>query len=380
MPSARMRPQDRVIVDADHLTSLFAALRSCGYRIIGPTVSSGAIVLQELATSADFPGGWTDCQANGSYRLGPAESRACFSHGPGPQTWKHWLYPPHTRLFQATHRGAELLITPADAEQPRLALLGLRACDLHALARLDRVLMEGYADPMYAERRRQALIIAVPCRNPGANCFCLSMGTGPELPPGFDLALTEVLEGDRHYFVAQVASDRAAEVLASGLDVRSASREERQAAALVVEETSARMARRLDPGKIREHLLDQIQDPGWEDAGTRCLACGNCTLVCPTCFCTTVEDSTDLAGVRAERWRRWDSCFSRDFSYIHGAVVRATPWSRYRHRLLHKFVTWVDQFGAFGCVGCGRCITWCPAGLDLIGTINQIGGGEVNLR
>jgi sulfhydrogenase subunit beta (sulfur reductase) len=376
VPVDRMGSEARVVIDADQLSSLFAALQSTGYRVIGPTVRSGAIVLEELATSADLPAGWTDSQGKGSYVLSRHESHAMFSHGPGPHTWKRWLYPPLTRLFHAIRRGSEFAIIPNDEVQPRLALLGVRACDLHALARLDRILTGPREDRQYAERRRQAFLIAIPCRQPGANCFCASMGCGPDLPEGFDLGMTEVLDGKQHYFVVQVASNRAAELLQSGVAFHFASKEEQQAAARVVQGTSHRMGWNLDPHEIRRRLLGHLQDQLWDAAASRCLTCGSCTMVCPTCFCTTLEDSTDLPGTRAERWRRWDSCFTRDFSYLHGAVVRSTPMSRYRQRLLHKFVTWMEQFGTFGCVGCGRCITWCPAGADLMEEVGMIGEGS----
>jgi Fe-S-cluster-containing hydrogenase component 2 len=125
------------------------------------------------------------------------------------------------------------------------------------------------------------------------------------------------------------------------------------------------MGRSLEAAGLDKVLLAGLESPRWEATAARCLSCANCTMVCPTCFCTTVEDTTDLTGDHAERWRRWDSCFTLDFSYIHGGAVRRTTASRYRQWLTHKFATWFEQFGESGCVGCGRCITWCPAGIDV---------------
>ena len=116
---------------------------------------------------------------------------------------------------------------------------------------------------------------------------------------------------------------------------------------------------------MQELLQGNLEHPRWDDVAERCLTCGNCTMVCPTCFCTTVEDHSDLAGRRAERKRRWDSCFTMDFSYIHGGSVRDQARSRYRQWMTHKLASWIDQFGTSGCVGCGRCITWCPVGIDI---------------
>ena len=132
------------------------------------------------------------------------------------------------------------------------------------------------------------------------------------------------------------------------------------------------MGRALDTGNIQGLLYENAEHPRWEQVAQRCLTCGNCTMVCPTCFCTTVEDTTNLAGDQAARTRRWDSCFSLDFSYIHGGPVRSSTRARYRHWITHKFAAWIDQFGSSGCVGCGRCITWCPVGIDVTEEIRSL--------
>jgi len=127
----------------------------------------------------------------------------------------------------------------------------------------------------------------------------------------------------------------------------------------------AHMGRSLDTTDLREALIERADDPHWDDVGERCLTCTGCTLVCPSCFCTSIDDVTDLSGERWERWRVWDSCFNAAFSYIHGGSVRASSGSRYRQWITHKLGVWPDQFGTAGCVGCGRCITWCPVGIDI---------------
>ena len=148
------------------------------------------------------------------------------------------------------------------------------------------------------------------------------------------------------------------------------------AAAASVDRAAQQMGRAMDTHDIRDLLLDNLDHPRWDAVASRCLSCANCTLVCPTCFCSAVEDTTDLSGEEAERARVWDSCFSVDYSYIHGGSVRQSGRSRYRQWMTHKLGTWFDQFGTSGCVGCGRCITWCPVGIDITEEVAAIRATE----
>jgi formate hydrogenlyase subunit 6/NADH:ubiquinone oxidoreductase subunit I len=241
----------------------------------------------------------------------------------------------------------------------------VRACELHAIAVHDDVFLHGqYVDPSYRSRRESLFIVAVNCGQAGGNCFCVSMNTGPKATFGFDLALTELPLNGQAKVLIEVGSERGAEVL-SDIPHEKASDGHRKAAESVVAATAGHMGRTLDTRDIKELLYRNSENPAWDNVAARCLSCANCTMVCPTCFCTTVEDTTDLAGGSAERWRRWDSCFTLDFSYIHGGSVRATAKSRFRQWMTHKLAAWIDQFGKSGCVGCGRCITWCPVGIDI---------------
>jgi ferredoxin len=245
-----------------------------------------------------------------------------------------------------------------------LALLGARPCDLSAIAIQDRVLLEGrYVERDYAQRRAGVFVVAVNCGVPGGTCFCASMGTGPRATGGYDLGLTEVLAGG-HRFLVEAGSEGGRRLLES-LPTRPATAEDLAAARQVTDEAARRMGRRVEAAGLRDLLARNLEHPRYDDVAERCLTCGNCTLVCPTCFCTSVEDVNDLADGSAERWRSWDTCFSVDHSYIHGGSIRRSARARYRQWLTHKFGTWIDQFGTSGCVGCGRCITWCPVGIDV---------------
>jgi ferredoxin len=219
-------------------------------------------------------------------------------------------------------------------------------------------------DPGWVRARAGALVIAVPCGAAGGTCFCASMGTGPGVESGHDIRLTELLEGAMHRFVAEAGSERGAALLAR-VQARPASEAEQAAAAELPVRAARRMGRALEVRGLAESLVRSPEHPRWDDVALRCLSCGNCTLSCPTCFCHTVSDVASLDGSTAERVRAWDTCFSSEFSYIHGGSVRPSVRARYRQWLTHKFAHWHAQFGSSGCVGCGRCITWCPARIDI---------------
>jgi sulfhydrogenase subunit beta (sulfur reductase) len=348
-----------------HLQQLFDALIRRGYQIVGPTVRDRTIVYDQLNSVADLPIGWTDEQDGGTYRLKKRDDEALFGFTVGPHSWKQFLHPPEQRLWRAERQGKSFDIIHEDDKPPKYAFIGVRSCDLHAIAVQDKVLLhDRYTDPVYQARREGCFVVAVNCGQAGGTCFCVSMNTGPKATFGFDLAMTEVLEGERHYFVVEVGTERGAEAFGE-ITHREAGDEEQAQAEQIVAHTATQMGRVMETADIKELLYRNYEHPRWDDVASRCLTCANCTMVCPTCFCTTVEDVTDLTGEHAERWRRWDSCFTVDFSYIHGGSVRATPRSRYRQWMTHKLATWIDQFGTSGCIGCGRCITWCPVGIDI---------------
>ena len=361
------------MIGPDVLDDLVAELRDRGFRVFGPRLRDGAIVYGELETAVELPIGWTDRQEAGTYRVERRADQARFGYAVGPHSWKRLFFPPRVRLWRQL-RGLDGPgpVEEEPLDETPLALLGVRPCELHAIAIQDRVFLGGrFVDRDYAARREGAFIVAVNCFEPAGTCFCASMGTGPKAESGFDLALTELLDGE-HRFLVEAGSERGGEVLAA-LRTRPASDGDVEAAAHAVETAAGRMGRTMDASDLRGLLTRNLEHPRWEDVAERCLTCGNCTLVCPTCFCTSVEDETDLAG-EAGRWRVWDSCFSVDYSYIHGGSVRPSGRSRYRQWLTHKLGTWHDQFGSSGCVGCGRCIAWCPVGIDITEEVAAIRG------
>jgi ferredoxin len=351
-------------LERDSFDRLLEALEARGFRIVGPKVRGGAIAYEPLSRSTDLPVGVTEEQEGGTYRLRDRDDQALFGFANGPQSWKRLLHPPRVRVWRGRRNPDGFEIEPEPMDSPKWAFLGVRSCDLHAIRTLDRTMLDvEHPDPAYRARREGTFIVALNCGTAGGTCFCVSMETGPEATFGFDLALTEMLEGDRHYFLVEEGSDVGREVLAD-VPTAEATESECESAHRVVERTAASMGREMETDGLKELLYRNYEHPRWDEVSERCLTCGNCTMVCPTCFCTDVEDVTDLEG-NAERWQRWDSCFTVDFTHTAGGSVRSSGRSRYRQWMTHKLATWFDQFGTSGCVGCGRCITWCPVAIDI---------------
>ena len=342
----------RVRLEAGDFQHLLDALAGRGYQVMGPTLEDGHLIYGEIDKVADLPVGWTAVQEAGTYRLEKRQDQAWFGFAVGQQSWKQFLFPPHQALWQLSREGSGFRIIPQAEEDPQFAFIGVRSCELQAMAVQDRVFLQGaHVDPAYRARREQAFIVALNCgHQEKGTCFCVSMGTGPRVTMGFDLALTELLPGDDHCFVVETGTVRGAEIIRE-VPQRTARPREIDAAARVVAAVAGNMGRALDPAGIKEALYGNYEHPRWDEVATRCLNCGNCTMVCPTCFCHTLEDSMDLTGTVAERRRHLDPCFTVDFSYLHGGSIRTSPKSRYRQWLTHKLATWIDQFGWFGVCG-----------------------------
>jgi ferredoxin len=362
----------------DDLRRLLSLLEGMGHTLHGPTLREGDIVIDEIRSADDLPLGWTDVQEPGVYRLEKHPLQLVFGLHPGPQPWKKLLLPPRVTLWEGRRTGSGFETISTGGPAVPMAFIGVRGCDVTGISRLDRVFelsdpagapgrscSSPPSDPAYADRRRATFIVGVQCIQAGSHCFCTSVGSGPRIRSGCDLVLTEIPDGVEGSFHVESLTPRGVKVL-NELSLPGAGPEDTAGAQKRVEACASAMPRALDASGIREMLERQWENRRWEETARRCLTCGNCTLVCPTCFCTTVLDETDLAGETARRTRQWDSCFSLEFTYVHGGGnVRTSAKSRYRHWMMHKLATWHDQFGDMGCVGCGRCITWCPAGIDI---------------
>jgi len=361
----------RMVVDRDGFAALLQVLVEDGHELVGPTVRDGAIVLDTITGIGDLPRGVGDEQAPGHYRTRPRGDDALFGYAASPHSPKRELFPPRVPLVQIRRSASGLAFEQPVRPVRRVAFVGARACEIAAMGIQDRVLRDGpHADADYAARRDQVFVLAVHCGAPAGICFCVSMGTGPRAREGYDLGATELL-APSHRFVVDVGTDAGRAVL-DRVPFRAATPDEILAADRVVADAAGRMGRQMETDGVRDLLMGNLDHPRWSEVADRCLGCANCTMVCPTCFCTSVEDTTDLSGDSATRTRRWDSCFAADFAYVHGGSTRPSLRARYRQWLTHKLGTWHDQFGSSGCVGCGRCITWCPVGIDITEEVGAI--------
>jgi ferredoxin len=365
-------------IEKPELQSIIDRLHEQGYQVIGPTVAESAVVYDEIRSLDQLPIGLIDEQDGGSYRLRKANVSAYFDYVVGPHSLKKYLFPPQQTILEGIrHDGSWDMKVPSGPDRP-LAIIGARSCDLHALRIQDRVFLgDAYVDPAYQQRRQDLFIVAVNCRRAAATCFCHSMNTGPAVEDSFDLAITEL--ADR--LVVEIGSDRGGAVALAThwtpctIDTIDEARglpkqlrqdmDQRQEESHSSHSNGAPRPRHLDTTDIHDLLMNNLENPRWDDVAERCLACANCTMVCPTCFCSSVDEVASLTGDEFHRERSWDSCFNDAHSYMSSGTVRMSTRARYRQWLTHKLATWQDQFGTSGCVGCGRCITWCPVAIDL---------------
>jgi ferredoxin len=347
-----MNAQRHAVVTRADFQCLFEALKAPGYYLVGPTIRDGAIIYDQIKAVDDLPIGWMDQQDGGTYRLKKRGNAALFGYAVAPHSWKKFLFPSRQRLFRVRRTETEFEIKPEIDDAPKYAFIGVGSCQLHAIAIQDKVFTRQFTDAAYRARREKAFIVAVNCGETGDTCFCVSMDAGPKSQSGFDLALSDLVEIGCHVFLVEIPSELGAELMAD-VPARDAKSDDLEAAERVVRETAAHTGRTIR--RHQEMLYRNYENPRWDEVSDRCLTCANCRMVCPTCFCSAVEDITDFTGDHAERWPCGTHVLQVTLSYLVGGAVRKTAPSRYRQWMTHKLATWIDQFGTSGCVGCGRC-------------------------
>ncbi len=358
------------LLGRDQFDLLIQALRARGYRVAGPRVRGGAVVYAEVNRADDLPVGLASVQEPGKYRLEDSGNGRLFDYVHGPESLKRFLFAPQETLWTVTQNG-EVRFNETLPEVKPLAVIGARACDLAGMQVQDLTFLENqyndFSDPYYRARRENLFIVAVNCTRSAATCFCASMDTGPRARAGYDIVLTELNDS----FLIEAGSAAGGAMLAE-LPLQPARELEITQAAQAIEAAARSQTRRLDTTDIQALLFNNLEHSRWDDVAERCLSCANCTMVCPTCFCHRETDVASLDGKESEHQRQWDSCFTLEHGYLHGAQIRPQIRHRYRQWLTHKLAAWIEQFGVSGCVGCGRCITWCPTGIDLIEEVNAI--------
>jgi formate hydrogenlyase subunit 6/NADH:ubiquinone oxidoreductase subunit I len=386
MPTSKLPVGSFLCIDTNQLQVLIDTLRNRGYRTIGPRIVDSAVVYADLETIEQLPAGYIDHQDGGKYRLEKTDSAGYFDYVVGPDSLKRFLFPPRETLVECLRADGSWKMTAPTIDPKPLAVIGARSCELHAVATQDKVFLGGtYVDPAYRARRENLFIVAANCRRAAPTCFCHSMNTGPTVTSGFDLALTEV----NLHFILEIGTAKGAEVMTE-IEWAPCTRQQVDEARVITNSLEQKLNSRagahdgdphvrgrfLDASDLHQLLLANLDHPRWATVAERCLACANCTMVCPTCFCAAVEEVSDLTGDHVRRERAWDSCFTAEHSYMNTGTVRKSTASRYRQWLTHKLATWIDQFGTSGCVGCGRCITWCPVGIDLTEEVAAIRGNQ----
>jgi len=364
----------RFTAHPDAVARLVQNLLSRGYVVIGPTLCEGVVRLAELGGSQDLASGITDVQGPGSYATA-GRSPYIFSAVNGPDSPKKYFHPAEVELAKLSEDGHGIEVVSTFRSDRKYAFVGLRPCDLRGVQIFDKtMLVPGFEDPVYSRLRRDSILVVANCTRAGGNCFCASMGTGPEANSGFDAAITELPTK-----LLIDVPDKNMELF-RGIELAPATDEDIQLGKKMIDAAREQMVNGIGRRNLAESMYAGAESPVWEEAAERCLACGNCTMVCPTCFCNTIQDRTDLRDGSVSRVRTWDSCLAKDFVYSAGGNPRQSRTARYRQFVMHKFAYWPEEFGDYGCVGCGRCVTWCPVGIDIRATVKGVLEGNAGGR
>lgn len=248
-------------------------------------------------------------------------------------------------------------------------LLGLHPCDIAALSCLDKVFGEkGFEDESYNNKRSKSIIIGVTCAEPQKSCFCNVLGTGPDAETGYDLLMTDL--GDGYFFRAETAIGR--EIISADY-FKDATDQDRVRREREIERVSKELPDDLEGSGISEVMAEKYNDELWDEFSDECLTCGACNMVCPTCHCFTIKDKTTSDRSEGTRLLVWDSCHFERFAKMAGDLtVREEKSSRFKHRLYDKFYYDKERSGTVFCVGCGRCIEFCPSHIDIRAALRKL--------
>ncbi|MBS0287855.1 MAG: 4Fe-4S dicluster domain-containing protein [Proteobacteria bacterium] len=358
-----MKANKKGKLKAQDLNLLFSSLQKAGFDLIGPKLTDNCITYDHIQTAQDLPQGWSDFQEKGTYRLKKRNDNAYFGYNIGNRSFKEFLFVAKEKSYQISKQGDVQTLSIDNIK--KMAFIGVRSCELHAIHIQDKVFIQGqYINEHYKQRRQKAFIVALNCHTAANTCFCVSMNTGPEVTLAYDLNLSEIINENEHYFILEAGSIKGQEIFDT-LPMDELTPNEFDAKKNMLAHTASHMGRKMNTLNIKEKLYAAHDSDHWNEVAQRCINCANCTLACPTCFCSREEVVSDLAKQNATHIKHWDTCFSQEYSAVHQTPVRSSAQSRYRQWITHKLASWYDQFDTSGCVGCGRCITWCPVGIDI---------------
>ncbi|WPM32043.1 4Fe-4S dicluster domain-containing protein [Hydrogenobacter sp. T-2] len=355
------------LLSLEGIRELFEALKD-GYIVLAPKLRDGLIALSEVQSLEELPLGYRNIEAPGFCVIEKVEGYFTYTHP--YNSFKSFLHPTELPLIRVRKEREDLNFQTLVPEEKAMCLFDIRACDLSALKVLDTVFLykNPHPDPYYASLREGLFVLAVNCSYATSTCFCTTMETGPEVKEGYDLLITELSEG----FLTEVGSEKGKRIIEKVKDKREAEGKHFEEKRKILEKTELTMKRAFQTEGLTKRLYERMDAKYWEHIEKRCVACTSCTQACPTCFCFDIIERNNLELEESLRVRVWDSCFSPSFATVHRFNLRQSVHSRYRQWLMHKFAYWVGQFDCFGCVGCGRCITWCPVGIDIREEVRRI--------
>lgn len=289
---------------------------------------------------------------------------------------KRFFFPEKEILFvyKVKADGVEIHDKLEELKSLRQVIIGIRPCDITGLLVLDKIFTRMFKDPYYIARRKNTLVIGLTCNEPAEYCFCVFTNSGPLLKEGFDLLLTDL--GDR--YLVEVGTEKGSNVVRFNPDIfsKAGERDLREREEIIREVAERIKAQKLpDFTSLYDFMRRNFNSKIWEKYGRKCLACGKCNFTCPTCHCFDVFDDPDLSLKSGKRIRVWDSCHFISFTRVaSGEIFRRERTSRVKQRIYHKLCYSVDEIGIISCVGCGRCIDVCSAGIDVREVVRELEG------
>jgi ferredoxin len=246
-------------------------------------------------------------------------------------------------------------------------IFGIHPCDANAMTILDKTFEDAYEDPYYLSKRKITVLVGLGCTRPYDSCFCTSLGSSPTDSANVDLMLTDI--GDE--FLVEGVTDKGRELMRMSSELEEATKADETRAKEAKEAAYSKVTRQLDTTNIGKKLLSFFEDQDfWEEIAAKCLSCGICTLLCPTCYCFDIND--ELIKDKGTRFRSWDSCSFPVYTKLPMENPRLEKWRRVRNKVCHKYEFFPMNFDVIACTGCGRCIRQCPVNWDITQTLEKI--------